>query len=121
MALGAWCDQATRRMERGVSQCDDLGCGLKLRNESGTNRARIGDSAPLLIRSPQHLALTLHGGTRSSLTQAHKRGFGSDFLKASAGAESNQKWGRVNRDSSALLLQLAVSASTSSRGAKQRS
>src|ERR1700686_904444 len=30
---------------------------LKSRNGCGTNRVRIADSFPLLIRSPQHLAL----------------------------------------------------------------
>ena len=32
------------------------GRGFSFRNESGTNRARIGDSIPLRLRSPQHLA-----------------------------------------------------------------
>src|SRR6266404_250557 len=32
---------------------------LNFWNESGTNRARIGDSYALRLRSPQHLALTL--------------------------------------------------------------
>ena len=35
---------------------------LKLWNESGTKRARIADSYPNPIRSPQHLALKRFGG-----------------------------------------------------------
>src|ERR1700739_3367248 len=54
---------------------------LKLWNESGTNRARIADSSPLRIRSPQHLALTPDGGTRSSLTPLDKSRIRVEFLK----------------------------------------
>jgi hypothetical protein len=43
-----------------VSQCDVSGSRLKLWNESGTNRARIGDSHALRLRSPQHLAWSAH-------------------------------------------------------------
>ena len=46
---------------------------FKLWNESGTNRARIGDSCALRLRSPQYLALTFTGGTRSSLARLDKR------------------------------------------------
>jgi hypothetical protein len=64
---------------------------LKLWNESGTNRARIGASSPLRLRSPQHVALTPDDGTRSSLAQLDKGGFGGKFLKVVEAAESNQK------------------------------
>src|ERR1700729_2673279 len=64
---------------------------LKLWNESGTNRARIGDSYPLRLRSPQHLALAPPIGTRSSLARVDKRGHGDEILKIWATAESNQK------------------------------
>jgi hypothetical protein len=69
---------------------------LKLWNESGTNRARIGDSCPLRLRSPQYLALAPHTGTRSSLARVDKRGHGGEILKMCAPAESNQKAERVN-------------------------
>jgi hypothetical protein len=64
---------------------------LKFWNESGTNRARIADSSALRLRSPQHLALTPDGGTRSSLAQRDKGRIGVEFLKFETGAESNQK------------------------------
>jgi hypothetical protein len=80
-----------------VSQCDAWRSRFKLWNESGTNRARIGDSYALLIRSPQHLALTPDGGTRSSLARGDKRGFGGEILKERENAESNQKQQRVKR------------------------
>ena len=70
---------------------------LKLWNELRTNRARIGDSFSLLLRSPQHLAWNPSGGTRSSLEASHKRRFLVEFLKAADNPESNQKWVRVNR------------------------
>jgi hypothetical protein len=70
---------------------------LKLWNESGTNRARIGDSYPLRLRSPQYLALTPHIGTRSSLARVDKRGHDGEILKMCATGESNQKPERVNR------------------------
>jgi len=63
---------------------------LKLWNESGTNRARIGDSTPLRLRSPQHLALTPDGGTRSSLAKRDKGGICVEFLKFETASESNQ-------------------------------
>src|SRR3954471_1283134 len=64
-----------------LSRCDGGVCHnatrlsplFKLRNESGTNRARIGDSLPVLIRSPQHLGLTAPCSTRSSLDASDKR------------------------------------------------
>jgi hypothetical protein len=68
---------------------------LKVRNESGTNRARIGDSSPCLLRSPQHIAQIAICGTRSSLTRADKRWFGGEILKRFGWSESNQKRGRV--------------------------
>src|SRR5664280_3250928 len=77
---------------------------LKLWNESGTNRARIGDSYPLRLRSPQHLALTPHCGTRSSLARIDKRRFGGEILKSEENAESNQKRARVNRDSATSVI-----------------
>src|ERR1700736_4402458 len=43
---------------RTVSQCDASRSRIKFWNESGTNRARIGDSHALRFRSPQHLAWT---------------------------------------------------------------
>src|ERR1700730_6797499 len=67
--------------------------------ESGTNRGRIGDSAALRLRSPQHLALTVRCRTRSSLRGSDKRRLGVEFLKGCGKVESNQKRGRVNRDS----------------------
>ena len=70
---------------------------LKLWNELRTNRARIGNSFSLLLRSPQHLAWNPSGGTRSSLGASHKRRFLVEFLKAADNPESNQKWVRVNR------------------------
>jgi hypothetical protein len=70
---------------------------LKLWNESGTNRARIGDSRALRLRSPQHLALAHYGGTRSSLTRLDKRRFVGEILKRGATSESNQKAQGVNR------------------------
>ena len=82
------CRYATRQRSR-----------LKLWNESGTNRARIGDSVQLLKRSPQHLALMIGDGTRSSSEPSHKQLFFNGFLKVTAGAESNQKWSRVKLDS----------------------
>ena len=68
---------------------------LKVWNESGTNRARIGDSSPCLLRSPQHIAQIAIFGTRSSLTRADKRWFGGEILKRFGWSESNQKRGRV--------------------------
>jgi hypothetical protein len=70
---------------------------LKLWNESRTNRARIGDSLSLPLRSPQHLAWNSGSGTRSSPGTSHKRRFFVEFLKAADKPESNQKWVRVNR------------------------
>jgi hypothetical protein len=64
---------------------------LKLWNESGTNRARIGDSSALRLRSPQHLALTPDANTRSSLAQRDKGRICVEFLKVGTRAESNQK------------------------------
>ena len=87
-----------------VSQCDALRSRLKLWNESGTNRARIGDSSPLRLRSPQHLALTPHCGTRSSLARIDKRRFGGEILKSEENTESNQKRARVNRDSATSAI-----------------
>src|SRR5215212_5710597 len=69
---------------------------LKLWNDSGTKRARIGDSPRDLIRSPQHLALGPTGDTRSSLKRLHKVRFSGGILKNREGTESNQKWSRVN-------------------------
>jgi hypothetical protein len=69
---------------------------LKLWNESGTNRARIADSTPLRLRSPQYLALAPHIGTRSSLARVDKGGHGNEILKMCGPAESNQKAQRVN-------------------------
>jgi hypothetical protein len=69
---------------------------LKFWNESGTNRARIGDSYPLRLRSPQYLALVPHTGTRSSLTRVDKRRHGGEILKMCAPEESNQNAERVN-------------------------
>ena len=69
---------------------------LKLWNDSGTKRARIGDSPRDPIRSPQHLALTPSGDTRSSLQGLHKRWCQGGILKKRENAESNQKWSRVN-------------------------
>src|ERR1700733_10086673 len=69
---------------------------LKLWNESGTNRARIGDSTPLRLRSPQYLALAPHTGTRSSLARLDKRRHGDEILKMCAARESNQNTERVN-------------------------
>src|SRR6266852_1663729 len=66
---------------RGVSQCDASRSRLKLWNESGTNHARIADSDQLRFRSPQHLALTPHRGTRSSLARLDKLRFGGEILK----------------------------------------
>jgi hypothetical protein len=79
-----------------VSLCDGMRSRLKLWNESGTKRARIGDSPRDPIRSPQHLALTPSGGTRSSLQGLHKRRCQGGILKNREGTESNQKWSRVN-------------------------
>src|SRR5882762_8455032 len=76
-----------------------MGSRLKLWNGCGTNRARIGDSYALLIRSPQHLAWFAAGGTRSSLRVPDKRRFCVEILKMRVATESNQKWERVNRDS----------------------
>src|SRR6204780_3908285 len=69
---------------------------LKLWNESGTNRARIGDSCPLRLRSPQHLALAPHTGPRSSLARLDQRRHGDEILKMCAARESNQNTERVN-------------------------
>jgi hypothetical protein len=69
---------------------------LKLWNDSGTKRARIGDSSRDPLRSPQHLALTASGGTRSSLKGLHKRRWQGGILKNREGTESNQKWSGVN-------------------------
>ena len=83
------------------------GRGLKLWNESGTNRARIGDSPPMRLRSPQYLAWTLYGGTRSSFGWSDKRRNRDDFLKVGDAAESNQKRARVNRIHVCSLAPLA--------------
>jgi hypothetical protein len=53
------------------------------------------------LRSPQHLALTLPSGTRSSLDDNNKGPNGGEFLKMRERAESNQKREKVNRDSGA--------------------
>jgi hypothetical protein len=58
-----------------------MGSRLKLWNGYGTNRARIADSVLLRLRSPQHLAWTVVGGTRSSLARPDKRRFGDEILK----------------------------------------
>src|SRR5215216_6692234 len=68
---------------------------LKLWNDSGTKRARIGDSSRDPLRSPQHLALTASGNTRSSLDGLDKRWCLGGILKNRENAESNQKWSRV--------------------------
>ena len=80
-----------------VHNATHAGSRLKLWNESGTNCARIADSMPVRLRSPQHLALSaLIGGTRSSLTALDKRRFGGEFLKVltACGVESEAR--RVN-------------------------
>jgi hypothetical protein len=69
MISGSFCDAC---FEEVFQYATHWGPRFKLWNESGTNRARIADSAPLLIRSPQHLALMTPGGTRSSLTRRDK-------------------------------------------------
>jgi hypothetical protein len=70
---------------------------LKLRNESGTNQARIADSCALRLRSPQHLASSCRGHTRSSSARPDKPRFGAEFPKFAAHPESNQNAARVNR------------------------
>src|SRR3981081_4038011 len=82
-----------------VSQCAALRWRLKFWNESGTNRARIADSVPMLIRSPQHLGLTPHRGTRSSSARYDKAGNYGRILKANENTESNKKRARDNSDS----------------------
>jgi hypothetical protein len=74
-----------------VTFCDALRSNFKFWNESGTNRVRIADSSALRLRSPQHLALTPDGGTRSSLAKRDKGGVFVEFLKFAATSESNQK------------------------------
>src|SRR3981189_2769064 len=86
-----------RRFLGTVSQCDALRSRLKFWNESGTNRARIADSVPMLIRSPQHLGPKPHRGTRSSLAPCDKEGKNGRILKANENTESNQKRARVKR------------------------
>jgi hypothetical protein len=111
LALGAYPAQVAIGLRfwngrgiRSVSQCDAWslfrdarGSRLKLRNESGTNQARIADSATLRLRSPQHLALSRRRGTRSSSGPSHKPRFDAKFLKLAAHPESNQNPARVNR------------------------
>ena len=77
---------------------------FKLWNGCGTNRARIGDSLQLLLRSPQHPALALRRRTRSSLRGSDKRRFWIEFLKGCEGAESNQKRERVNRIHATIVV-----------------
>jgi len=74
-----------------VTFYDALRPNFKFWNESGTNRARIADSSALRLRSPQHLALTPDGGTRSSLAQRDKGRIFVEFLKFETRSESNQK------------------------------
>jgi len=68
-----------------------VGRGLSSGTRSGTNRARIGDSPALRLRSPQHLAWIKQAGTRSSSAALDKQRFGGEFLKIFDAAESNQK------------------------------
>jgi hypothetical protein len=77
---------------------------LKLWNDSGTKRARIADSPRDPLRSPQHLALTASGDTRSSLQGLDKRSCQGGILKKRENAESNQKWSGVKDDSRWLYL-----------------
>jgi hypothetical protein len=83
---------------------------LKLWNDSGTKRARIADSPRDPIRSPQHLALTPTGNTRSSLQGLHKVRFSGGILKNRENAESNQKWSRVKAIQLSRLSSLVVRA-----------
>src|SRR5665213_1048910 len=89
-----------RRVEQVFHNATHQGSRLKLWNESGTNRARIGDSYALRLRSPQHLAWNAENSTRSSLTARNKPRFDRPNVKRGRSAESNQKRARVNRDSS---------------------
>src|SRR2546429_4728918 len=57
-----FCRCFLRRVRLGVfHNATAMPSRLKLWNESGTKRARIADSAPNLLRSPQHLAWMLSG------------------------------------------------------------
>jgi hypothetical protein len=105
---------------RSVSQCDASRSRLKLWNESGTNHARIADSDQLRFRSPQHLALTPHRGTRSSLARLDKLRFGGEILKAFENVESNQKSVGVNRIPSSRSYQLVTRHARQKREARLR-
>jgi hypothetical protein len=72
--------------------------GFKFRNGCGTNRARIADSAGRPASFTQHIGRMAFPGTRSSLPRVGKRRFDDEILKTRDGLESNQNWGRVNRD-----------------------
>src|SRR5580692_12548480 len=95
--FGTWAPICLTLRRLGGFRRSLFGRGLKLWNESGTNRARIGDSPPMRLRSPQYLAWTLSGGTRSSFGWSDKGRVRDDFLKVGDGVESNQKRSRVNR------------------------
>jgi hypothetical protein len=77
MFFGDFCVAGVRQMFHNATH---LRSRLKLWNESGTNRARIGDSYPLRLRSPQYLALAPHNGTRSSLAPIDKRRYRAEIL-----------------------------------------
>ena len=96
------------RGSKTVPQCDALRSRLKFWNESGTNRARIGDSLRMPLRSPQHLGLDLDRGTRSSFLPIDKPAQSGRILKAKENTESNQKRARVNRDSGASFSLLPL-------------
>ncbi|MEY9391137.1 hypothetical protein ABIF93_009394 [Bradyrhizobium japonicum] len=76
-----------------VSLCDAFPVGLKLRNDSRTNRGRIADSRRSLFRS-RHMSRDSYWlCTRWSFALPHKRRFDDRFLKIGDGAESNQNRG----------------------------
>jgi hypothetical protein len=87
------------RESKTVPQCDALQSRIRFWNESGTNRARIGDSVRMPLRSPQHLGLGPFRGTRSSFPAIDKPAKMPQILNAKENTESNQKRARVNRDS----------------------
>ena len=82
-------------------------CGRGL--SSGTSperiRARIADSCASSCFVHRNISRRSRvSGTRSSLTRADKRRFGGEILKVACGLELNQKRGRVNRDSTSLVI-----------------
>src|SRR5450759_3655293 len=105
-SVGGWrvCRETGRRfcgqttlMSKLCHNATPRGRTFKFWNESGTNRARIGDSRELRLRSPQHLASCARGDTRSGLAGWTTQRFFVESFTREENAESNQKRARVNR------------------------